>query len=28
MSVGKIPPEWRNAIITPVVKGGLASDVA
>jgi len=28
MSVGKIPAEWKNAIITTVAKGGLASDVS
>jgi len=28
MSVGKIPAEWRNAIVIPVAKGGLASDVS
>ena len=28
LSVGKIPVEWRNAIISPVAKGGLASDVS
>ena len=27
MSVGKIPAECKNLIITPVAKGGLASDV-
>jgi len=28
LSVWKIPVEWRNAIITPVAKGGIASDVS
>ena len=25
MSTGKVPAEWRSAIVTPVHKGGLAS---
>ena len=27
MSVGRIPDDWKKAIITPISKGGLASDV-
>jgi len=27
ISVGKIPDDWKKAIITPISKGGLASDV-
>jgi len=26
MSVGKLPDEWKKAVITPIAKGGLASD--
>jgi len=26
MSVGQVPNEWKHAIVTPVYKGGLASD--
>ena len=28
MSVGRIPDEWKRAIITPIYKSGLASDVS
>ena len=28
MLVDKIPDDWRNAVITPINKGGLASDVS
>jgi len=28
MSVGEIPDDWRKAIITPIAKGGVASDVS
>ena len=28
MSVGKIPDEWRRAVVTPVYKGGRAGDVS
>ena len=27
MSVGKVPDAWRSAIVTPVSKGGIASDI-
>jgi hypothetical protein len=26
MSVGKVPQEWKRAFVTPIFKGGLASD--
>ena len=28
MSTGKVPDEWRSAIVTPVHKGGLASSIS
>ena len=28
MSVGRIPDEWRRAVVTPIYKGGLAADVS
>ena len=28
MSIGKVPDEWRSAIVTPVHKGGLASIIS
>jgi Reverse transcriptase (RNA-dependent DNA polymerase) len=28
MSVGRIPYEWRRAVVTPIYKGGLAADVS
>ena len=28
MSVGQVPDEWRRAVVTPIYKGGIASDVS
>jgi len=28
MSVGQVPDDWRRAIVTPIYKGGVASDAS